>query len=86
MKLNFQKIVSRKHSTLIDDIVVIVSNNYQRFFTLTGFHGGMRNLLVLDGDYMPEMNWFNAVMKNHSHARVDFFGVLFEMAICTARN
>ncbi len=73
MKPNFQKLLSRKHAVLTDDILIRSWNDEKRFKKIAKFNDYVKNLEIIDGDFYFDMNWMEAVAKKYQNKPLNFF-------------
>mgnify|MGYP001593045061 FL=1 len=62
---NFQKLLSRKHALLTDEIIATAWNDRGRFKDLTGFPDYVENLEIVDGDFCFDLNWTNKIINQY---------------------
>ena len=72
-KPNFQKLLSRKHATLTDDILIHAWNDEKRFSSLTGIQEYVKNLEIIDGDFYFDLNWMEEITRKYSDKDLKIF-------------
>jgi len=70
---NFQKFLSRKHSTLTDSILVSAWNDKDRFKRLTEINEYVKNIEIIDGDFCFDVNWTNEIIEKYTNIDERFF-------------
>jgi len=70
---NFQKLLSRRHALLTDEIITSSWNDQKRFENLTGFADYVKNLEVVDGDFCFDLNWTNRIINQYKDANLTVF-------------
>lgn len=73
MKPNFQKLLSRRHVILTDDIILRAWSKKDLFFKKTGLSEYVRNLEIIDGDFFFDQNWIDNIIKKYSKEKSVFF-------------
>lgn len=73
MKPNFQKLLTRKHAILTDDILVRAWNDKKRFKRLTGLNEYVQNLEIIDGDFCFDNNWMDEIIEKYENQNLKFF-------------
>lgn len=73
MKPNFQKLLTRKHVILTDDILVRAWNDKKRFKKLTGLYEYVQNLEIIDGDFCFDKNWTDEIIEKYRNKNNKFF-------------
>ncbi|MDP7195734.1 MAG: PEP-utilizing enzyme [SAR202 cluster bacterium] len=73
MQPNFQKLLTRKHSTLTDDILSSAWNDKDRFVRLVGIKEYMQNLEIIDGDFYFDINWVEYIIEKYKNHDINFF-------------
>jgi len=72
-KPNFQKLLSRKHALLTDEIIAMAWNDQKRFKKLTGLSEYVENLEIVDGDFCFDLNWTNGIIDRYRDASLEIF-------------
>jgi hypothetical protein len=75
---NFQKLVTRKHALLTDNILITAWNDRTRFENLTGYPDVVQNLEIVDGDFYFDSSWLEAVTQNHKNDPLEKFWFFIE--------
>jgi len=70
---NFQKLLSRKHALLTDEIIATAWNDRRRFKDLTGFSDYVENLEIVDGDFCFDFNWTNRIISQYKDTNLKTF-------------
>ncbi len=67
----FQKMVSRKHAVLTDDVLVAAWNDGERMRLRTGIPERVTNLEVIDGDFYFDFDWVEKVTRVYADASTE---------------
>lgn len=78
---NFQKLVSRKHALLLDDILVSTWNDAERIARCTGLPERVSNLEAVDGDFYFDQTWVDELSERYSTAAFDRLDSFMERGI-----
>lgn len=70
---NFQKLLSRKHTTLIDSILINAWKDEKRFERLTSIPEYVKNLEIIDGDFYFDVIWMESITSKYANERPEFF-------------
>lgn len=62
---DFQKLLTRKHALLTDDIIVTAWNDQKRFERLTSFPDFVSNLEAIDGDFCFDFHWIQKIVDRY---------------------
>lgn len=79
---NFQKLLSRKHCLLTDEIIVTAWNDQKRFTDLTGFSDYVENLEIVDGDFCFDLNWTNGIINKYKDFDLKIFWKFINDGYC----
>ena len=81
-RLDFQKLLSRKHCLLTDEIIETAWNDQKRFTDLTGFSDYVENLEIVDGDFCFDLNWTNRIINKYKDLDLKIFWKFINDGYC----
>lgn len=70
---HFQKLLSRKHTTLVDSILLAAWNDKERFKNIAELPNYLHNLEIIEGDFYFDTEWVDEVIKKYADEDVKFF-------------
>jgi phosphohistidine swiveling domain-containing protein len=73
MKPNFQKLITRKHALLTNDILTSAWSDKKLFAKITGLRIWVENIEIIDGDFCFDLNWFEKITRKYKYKKLKFF-------------
>ena len=70
---HFQKLLSRKHTTLVDSILLSAWHDKERFKNIAGLDDYLHNLEIIEGDFYFDTEWVDEVIKKYADEDAKFF-------------